>query len=558
MKIFILLSLAVVALGEPPVGDGYPAARSSTDVDIQKSLSFDYGVPAVEAKSSYLPPSYETSGRSRSFQKSAQSGYSRSFGAPRLSQTYGVPSGRNSLSQSYGPPNVRSSLSTKYGVPGARNPLSQEYGAPALRDSLSQEYGVPFARNTVSQDYSVPAVRQTLSEEYGVPSARNSLSQEYGAPAVRTSLSQEYGVPSARNSLSEEYGVPAARNSLSQEYGAPAARNSLAQEYGAPAARNSLSQEYGAPAARNSLSQEYGAPAARNSLSQKYGAPSSRALSQEYGAPAARDLSQVYGAPARSLSQQYGPPSARVSQEYGASEFGASDSYSGLSNSYGAPLQRSSSFNSPGFEPVPSEEYGVPSIPDVVSARFNKGQSNSGFGGRVSTQYGAPNARNVNAKSAYPSSSYGGPKTGYPEARSDLKTDAYASGYSSARSTSNTYLPPSMSSQQYGVPDQYSALSNQGYGYASNALDELLNEPASYDFGYKVSDYQSGSDFGHTETRQDNKAEGSYFVVLPDGTKQTVEYEADERGFKPKISVELVDTGYDDNAANIRSGDGPY
>lgn len=47
-----------------------------------------------------------------------------------------------------------------------------------------------------------------------------------------------------------------------------------------------------------------------------------------------------------------------------------------------------------------------------------------------------------------------------------------------------------------------------------------FQEPANYDFGYKVSDYISGSDFGHTESRQDNRAEGSYFVVLPDGTKQ--------------------------------------
>lgn len=45
-------------------------------------------------------------------------------------------------------------------------------------------------------------------------------------------------------------------------------------------------------------------------------------------------------------------------------------------------------------------------------------------------------------------------------------------------------------------------------------------EPANYDFAYKVNDYMSGSDFGHQESRQDNRAEGSYFVVLPDGTKQ--------------------------------------
>lgn len=34
----------------------------------------------------------------------------------------------------------------------------------------------------------------------------------------------------------------------------------------------------------------------------------------------------------------------------------------------------------------------------------------------------------------------------------------------------------SMPSDNYGVPDQYNAISNQGYSYARNALDELLNQ----------------------------------------------------------------------------------
>ncbi|CAG5037332.1 unnamed protein product [Parnassius apollo] len=77
-------------------------------------------------------------------------------------------------------------------------------------------------------------------------------------------------------------------------------------------------------------------------------------------------------------------------------------------------------------------------------------------------------------------------------------------------------------------------------------------EPANYEFSYKVSDYESGIDFGHAENRQDDKAEGTYFVVLPDGTKQVVEYEADEDGFKPRISVIPADT------ASSRAGDGSY
>ncbi|XP_049881969.1 pro-resilin-like [Pectinophora gossypiella] len=108
----------------------------------------------------------------------------------------------------------------------------------------------------------------------------------------------------------------------------------------------------------------------------------------------------------------------------------------------------------------------------------------------------------------------------------------------------------------------------QGYdqqGYDANAspfgrsgLDD--EEPARYNFGYMVNDYQEGTDFGHHEERQDERAEGEYHVVLPDGRKQTVSYEADERGFKPHISYEDSDAlarsngGYDSNANNLQHG----
>ncbi|XP_050555862.1 pro-resilin-like isoform X1 [Spodoptera frugiperda] len=93
---------------------------------------------------------------------------------------------------------------------------------------------------------------------------------------------------------------------------------------------------------------------------------------------------------------------------------------------------------------------------------------------------------------------------------------------------------------------------------ARNALEELNSEPADYNFGYMVNDYQEGTDFGHHEERQDERAQGEYHVVLPDGRKQTVSYEADERGFKPQISYEDSEDlarsgGYDGNANNARS-----
>lgn len=53
-----------------------------------------------------------------------------------------------------------------------------------------------------------------------------------------------------------------------------------------------------------------------------------------------------------------------------------------------------------------------------------------------------------------------------------------------------------------------------------------------------VQDAATGNDFGHKESRQGDLAQGTYYVVLPDGRKQVVQYEADQEGYKPKISYE--------------------
>ncbi|KAL0859807.1 hypothetical protein ABMA27_010151 [Loxostege sticticalis] len=117
----------------------------------------------------------------------------------------------------------------------------------------------------------------------------------------------------------------------------------------------------------------------------------------------------------------------------------------------------------------------------------------------------------------------------------------------------------------HGAQGRFAANPEQGYDrnaspFGRNVLEES-SEPANYNFGYMVSDYQEGTDFGHHEERQEERAQGEYHVVLPDGRKQTVSYEADERGFKPHISYEDSDSdltrsgGYDSNANNLRSGD---
>ena len=61
---------------------------------------------------------------------------------------------------------------------------------------------------------------------------------------------------------------------------------------------------------------------------------------------------------------------------------------------------------------------------------------------------------------------------------------------------------------------------------------------ADYDWEYKVLDHYSGNDFGHKESRKDYLTTGEYYVLLPDGRRQTVTYVADQNGYVPQIVYE--------------------
>ena len=54
------------------------------------------------------------------------------------------------------------------------------------------------------------------------------------------------------------------------------------------------------------------------------------------------------------------------------------------------------------------------------------------------------------------------------------------------------------------------------------------NGPAVYSFNYGVKDDYAGLNFGHNEDRDGYKTQGTYYVNLPDGRLQTVNYHADE------------------------------
>ncbi|KAK8725831.1 hypothetical protein OTU49_010500, partial [Cherax quadricarinatus] len=64
-------------------------------------------------------------------------------------------------------------------------------------------------------------------------------------------------------------------------------------------------------------------------------------------------------------------------------------------------------------------------------------------------------------------------------------------------------------------------------------------EAPKYGFDFVVQDAESGNDFAHQETRDDDNTKGSYTIQLPDGRRQTVTYYVDgDSGFIADVQYE--------------------
>lgn len=69
---------------------------------------------------------------------------------------------------------------------------------------------------------------------------------------------------------------------------------------------------------------------------------------------------------------------------------------------------------------------------------------------------------------------------------------------------------------------------------------QLQKEPG-YAFGYRVRDFHTGNDFGHTQNKHNNGiTEGEYHILLPDGRIQNVKYRADDDGFHADVSYDTI------------------
>ncbi|XP_076059563.1 pro-resilin-like [Oratosquilla oratoria] len=77
------------------------------------------------------------------------------------------------------------------------------------------------------------------------------------------------------------------------------------------------------------------------------------------------------------------------------------------------------------------------------------------------------------------------------------------------------------------------------YNETLSLLVLLLKAPAKYDFDWAVNDAASGNDFGHQESRDGDFTQGSYYVLLPDGRLQRVNYNVDgDSGFVAEVTYE--------------------
>ncbi|XP_026315674.1 pro-resilin-like isoform X1 [Hyposmocoma kahamanoa] len=221
------------------------------------------------------------------------------------------------------------------------------------------------------------------------------------------------------------------------------------------------------------------------------------APSQQYGAPGQggpggiqsgnRPFSAGSGNERRQPQSTYGPP------DRGQSLGGGSPGRGGLGQ------------RDPGFGQPPESSYGPPPTGDFQS-------SGDGSRGQSPSQRGRPQR---------PDSSYGSPNAG--------NSQNEFSGRASGGRPSSEYGTPSFGSGGSGRE-----FGGQGPGFSEGESDE----PAKYEFSYEVDDAETGTKFGHSEQRDGDLATGEYNVVLPDGRKQVVEYEAGLQGYKPQIRYE--------------------
>ncbi|XP_042867126.1 extensin-like [Penaeus japonicus] len=90
----------------------------------------------------------------------------------------------------------------------------------------------------------------------------------------------------------------------------------------------------------------------------------------------------------------------------------------------------------------------------------------------------------------------------------------------------------------YHAPEPAYHAPEPAYHAPKHYEPEYPDVPPKYNYNYGVADGYSGANFGHSESRDGYKTEGSYTVDLPDGRKQIVKYVDNGDGLVAEVTYE--------------------
>ncbi|XP_060520321.1 uncharacterized protein LOC132698337 [Cylas formicarius] len=155
-------------------------------------------------------------------------------------------------------------------------------------------------------------------------------------------------------------------------------------------------------------------------------------------------------------------------------------------------------------------------------------------------------AKNALAQSYYTVKMSGGSNDPHRVSHAPQTPEEGPSSYLEVETFPQLSKPYSASLPQFGRGD--SAVGGTGQHYPISLKDDgddgsyhdLHQYAAKYAFGYQILDGEHGNDFGHEEKRNGKSTKGQYFVVLPDGRKQRVDYYVDEGGYHARVSYENI------------------
>ncbi|CAK1540405.1 unnamed protein product [Leptosia nina] len=237
-------------------------------------------------------------------------------------------------------------------------------------------------------------------------------------------------------------------------------------------------------------------------------------------------------------SSQYGTPGVGGQRGLSSQRFQnqGPGSRQSLSPEYGVPGQAAGfprgSQRGFGQDNLPNSEYGAPNGLSRQTALGGVNQPQTSYGTPFQSGNNPFGARN----SQRPDTSYGTPSNGF-QSPEDFGSDGFTSRGSSRVGGRGRQPQRGSPSSSYGTPDFGNDLDGRNENYRASGVDGS-SEPAKYQFSYQVDDAETGTQFGHSEQRDGDVAIGEYNVLLPDGRKQIVEYEADQEGYKPQIRYE--------------------